>query len=151
MEGLGALLAHVVSLGDVLYLSGPLGSGKTTMARGFIRARGHQGKVKSPTFTLVEPYTLVSGIIYHLDLYRLDDPGEAEAMGLRDYLDSQAICLIEWPERAGDRMPPATVEVNCDISGVGRSVRIRADKVLRQQLTVELVANPAENAAEIID
>ena len=85
-----------------------------------LRGLGHRGAVTSPTYTLVEPYSLCGLTVYHLDLYRIDDPGELEFIGLRDMFDEHSLCLIEWPERAADRLPVADMTIVIEISGHGR-------------------------------
>ena len=99
MEALGAALAARLHEVRLIGLRGELGAGKTTLVRGLLRALGHAGPVKSPTFTLVEPYALAEAVLYHLDLYRLNDPEELEFLGLRDYLQGRNVCIVEWPER----------------------------------------------------
>ncbi|MFO7640346.1 MAG: tRNA (adenosine(37)-N6)-threonylcarbamoyltransferase complex ATPase subunit type 1 TsaE [Candidatus Competibacteraceae bacterium] len=125
-ETLGARLAAVLTPGCVIYLHGELGAGKTTLARGLIQALGHRGTVKSPTYTLVEPYQLGEWRLFHWDLYRLVDPGELEFLGLRDQFDGQAVLLIEWPERGQGELPAADVEVKLRYAGAGRAGRMEA-------------------------
>jgi tRNA threonylcarbamoyladenosine biosynthesis protein TsaE len=104
---LGAAVAEALGprAGAVIYLEGPLGAGKTTLARGLLRALGVEGTIRSPTYTLLEPYELAGKTLVHLDLYRLVDPAELEPLGLRDYPPERCWWLIEWPERAGTRLP----------------------------------------------
>lgn len=109
----------------IIYLQGELGAGKTTLARGFLRALGHQGPVRSPTFTLIETYELADLKIFHVDLYRLNDPEEIEFIGLRDYFANDVIGLIEWPERAAGLLPPANLVCNIAIQGSARVVRLQ--------------------------
>lgn len=125
-ERLGARLAKAALPGLVIYLQGELGTGKTTLVRGFLRCLGHQGKVRSPTYTLVEPYRFGNAMVYHLDLYRLADPAELDAIGVRDYFDGKAIMLIEWPERGGSELAPPDLRVRLSYSPGGRDAALQA-------------------------
>jgi tRNA threonylcarbamoyladenosine biosynthesis protein TsaE len=110
---LGAAIARALGErpGAVVHLEGPLGAGKTTLARGLLRALGVTGTIRSPTYTLLEPYELGARTVVHLDLYRLNDPRELEPLGLRDYPRERCWWLIEWPERGGDRLPPPDLQL----------------------------------------
>lgn len=122
MEHFGAELLVAMQHQGVIYLVGDLGMGKTTLSRGVIRAAGHQGNVKSPTYTLVEPYEQEGGTIYHFDLYRLTDPEELEYMGIRDYFSDVSLCLIEWPEKGKGLLAEADLSVTLEVQEEGRSI-----------------------------
>jgi tRNA threonylcarbamoyladenosine biosynthesis protein TsaE len=126
MLELGKLLAEACKESCIIYFIGELGAGKTTLIRGFLQSLGFQGVIKSPTYTLVEPYELSQTPIYHFDLYRLQDPEELEYIGVTDYFTNEAICLIEWPERGQPMLPKA--DLNCEIKVVdtGRDVTLTA-------------------------
>jgi len=126
MERLGTELAQRFQAGLVIFLHGPLGAGKTTLVRGMLHGLGHAGAVKSPTYTLVEPYRLAGMEVFHFDLYRLRDPEELEFIGLRDYLEGGGVCLVEWAERGAGRLPPPDVEISIGQAGAGRMVRLQA-------------------------
>src|SRR3982751_2375984 len=123
---LGAALAGGVTPGRGLHLSGELGSGKTTLVRGLLRALGVTGPIKSPTYAWVEPYALSSLDLYHFDFYRIADQNAWLSSGLRDYFGPQATCSVEWPERAGDLLPPPDVSVRLEYEGEARRARIEA-------------------------
>ena len=124
--GFGEKLAQVLQPGLFVALSGELGSGKTTLARGILRGLGYEGKVKSPTYTLVEVYELSRLDLYHFDLYRFKDSRELLEAGFRDDFDSRNVCLVEWPERAKDLLPIADLSVALAEERGGRHVRIGA-------------------------
>jgi len=108
----------------VMYLQGNLGAGKTTLCRGVIQGLGHTGNVKSPTYTLVEPYALPTGAVYHFDLYRLRDPAELEYLGVEDYFDHGLLCLVEWPDRGHGIVPPADIQLTLRKEGEGRCLAL---------------------------
>jgi tRNA threonylcarbamoyladenosine biosynthesis protein TsaE len=110
-EAFGARLAAFLPGVHLIYVRGPLGAGKTTLVRGLLTGLGHTGPVTSPTFTMIEPYEVAGVALFHFDLYRIEDPAELEFLGLRDYLQSENVCIVEWPERAGDVLPPPDLDV----------------------------------------
>lgn len=123
----GAALARAIGdSGAIVYLQGDLGAGKTTLSRGLIRALGHVGPVKSPTYTLVEPYENFDFPLYHFDLYRLSDPEEVEFLGVDDYFEPPALCLIEWPQRGQGYLPRADIEISLAAEGDGRRITWQA-------------------------
>jgi tRNA threonylcarbamoyladenosine biosynthesis protein TsaE len=123
-ERLGGLLAASCPAACIVYLQGDLGTGKTTLVRGFLRALGHTGNVKSPTYTLLEPYELTDRSCYHFDLYRLADPDELEFLGIQDLLSDRAILLVEWPERGEGLLPPADLLIRLQHAGRARRISI---------------------------
>ena len=151
MVELGGGWAAGIGGGAVVFLDGDLGAGKTTLARGILRGLNYAGAVTSPTYTLVERYDAGARTVYHFDLYRLREPAELEATGLRDWLDGEAIILIEWPERGGDALPAPDIRVDirygdgdcarrvwvdCDLPGPGGVAGVASGAA-----TVETVAD----------
>ena len=123
---LGKALAAGALPGRVLHLRGELGAGKTTLVRGLLRALGYAGRVKSPTYTLVEPYALSSLHFYHFDFYRFKDRSEWLSSGFREYFNPQAFCVVEWPEKAGELLGPPELDVHLQFSGEGRKASLEA-------------------------
>ena len=121
---LGAALAAGIAPGRVLHLCGELGTGKTTLVRGLLRALGVSGPIKSPTYTWVEPYSISRLDLYHFDFYRFDDRSAWLSSGLREYFRADAVCIVEWPERVGDALPAPDVAVALSYAGEARSARV---------------------------
>ncbi|MDG1851566.1 MAG: tRNA (adenosine(37)-N6)-threonylcarbamoyltransferase complex ATPase subunit type 1 TsaE [Gammaproteobacteria bacterium] len=124
----------------LLTLSGNLGSGKTTLSRGLIQSYGHSGAVKSPTYTLVEPYEIGDKRIYHFDLYRMEDPEELEFIGLWDYLTEEALIIIEWPEKAFGVLPPADLAIQLEPQEKGRKITCSANTLPGETMLKKLSA-----------
>lgn len=143
-ELIGMALSRVVPSSCLIYLTGDLGAGKTTLARGFLRGLGHTGSVKSPTYTLIEPYEIGNRRCYHLDLYRLSDPDEIEFLGLRDMLQDDAIMLVEWPEQGQGALPEPDLLIRIRYLEDGRELVIEAETDsgarLMEKLALELDA-----------
>ncbi len=134
-----------------VYLEGDLGAGKTTLTRGILRAYGHEGAVKSPTYTLVEPYEFGLKRVYHLDLYRLADPEELEFIGGRDVLSDDALCIIEWPSRGEGWLPAPDLRLSLAVGEVGRQLTLRAEseqgKGILQALAAHVSSHQSQDGA----
>jgi tRNA threonylcarbamoyladenosine biosynthesis protein TsaE len=127
MQDFGAQLATAIGKIDaplLMLLNGDLGAGKTTISRGLLQGLGHQGAVKSPTYTLVEPYELDIGVVYHFDLYRLIDSEELEHIGFSDYLSEAKLCIIEWPENGGSYIPQPDISIDISVYQSGRRLTL---------------------------
>tara|TARA_Y100000588_G_C13937678_1_gene788638 strand:- start:328 stop:792 length:465 start_codon:yes stop_codon:yes gene_type:complete len=127
MEALGGAIADAATVALTVHLSGELGAGKTTLVRGYMRRLGYKGAVKSPTFTLVESYTLDNRVVHHFDLYRLEDPEELEFIGLDEYFEVGADCLVEWPDHGRSGLPDPDIEIYLGTCGVKRVAKLSAD------------------------
>ncbi len=123
----GAALAQALAPGLTIYLDGELGAGKTTLVRGVLRGLGYAGKVKSPTYTLVELYTVSSLYLYHFDFYRFADPREWVDAGFREHFNPDTVCFVEWPEKAGEFLPIPDVRIALSVVDEGRSLQIKAE------------------------
>lgn len=145
-EAFGALLSQHLKAPAIVYLSGPLGAGKSTLVRSFLRALGVSGSIKSPTYALVEPYTFSSYSIYHFDFYRFFDENEWEESGFRDYFQEKSICLVEWPEKARAVLPVPDLEISlsyCHLSPGGEVDQGR-------QITVQAKSEQGELALSLL-
>lgn len=123
----GTALAQALAPGLTIYLDGELGAGKTTLVRGVLRGLGYAGKVKSPTYTLVELYTVSSLYLYHFDFYRFADPREWVDAGFREHFNPDTVCFVEWPEKAGEFLPIPDVRIALSVVDAGRSLQIKAE------------------------
>ena len=137
--------------GATVFFYGDLGSGKTTLCRGVLQAWGHNTAVKSPTYTLVEPYRYSGTDIYHFDLYRLGDPEELEYIGIREYFDREAICLVEWPERGAGMLAEADLELVIGLKKSGRKLEVTASTPRGQNMLRQLASTGAlsDDSSEI--
>ncbi|MGE5027261.1 MAG: tRNA (adenosine(37)-N6)-threonylcarbamoyltransferase complex ATPase subunit type 1 TsaE [Betaproteobacteria bacterium] len=125
-EAFGAELAKVLKPGLMIALSGDLGSGKTALVRAMLRALGYSGKVKSPTYTLVEFYVISRLYLYHFDFYRFNDPDEWHEAGFREYFNENSVCFVEWPEKAGGLLPSPDLGIFLEIREPGREITVEA-------------------------
>ena len=141
MQAFGEKIAQVIGQINaplLILLNGDLGAGKTTLSRGILNGLGHRGSVKSPTYTLVEPYDLEIGKVFHFDLYRLVDPEELYDIGFNDYLTESQLCMIEWPDKGGSLLPNADISLQINSNGTGRQVILTAQTSLGSQCVNEL-------------
>ena len=142
LEAFAGRMAKCSNLDLVIFLQGNLGAGKTTFARGFLRGCGYQGLVKSPTYTLVEPYSLDDDKrVYHFDLYRLSHGEELEFAGIRDYFDGESVSLIEWPEKAEGYLPEPDIICQLDYQGHGREINVSAVTVKGNDVVLRMFPN----------
>lgn len=135
---LGQRLAKALSQATIIYLQGDLGAGKTTLTRGIMRAMGHEGKVKSPTYTLVEPYQIGHWQINHFDLYRLADPEELEFIGIRDYFVENCVSIVEWPDKGEGMLPKPDLEIHLSYAGVQRQATLCAHSAIGETVITKL-------------
>ena len=134
----GAALAPHLVPGMVIYLSGELGAGKTTLARGILRGLGYDGRVKSPSYALVEPYKLSRLYLYHFDFYRFTSPRELGEAGFREHFGPDSVCLVEWPENAAGMLPAADIRTMIRVVGSGRQLEIDADTEIGRRCIAQL-------------
>ncbi len=138
---LASRLATALDDGMVIYLHGDLGAGKTSFARAFLRALGVGERVKSPTYSLIESYRLKDRTAWHLDLYRIADPGELEWLGLDALADPSALVLVEWPERGKGALPAPDLQIDLAYAGLGRSIRVAGLTPRGEHLLAQLAAD----------
>jgi len=137
----GGQLAGGCSMGAIIYLHGQLGAGKTTLVRGLLRHMGHEGPVRSPTYSIVEHYRFQDQFVYHFDLYRLGDPEELEFMGIRDYFRQQNICLVEWAENGSGILPRADLIIKIHYQDAGQR-RLHIEPVSQRGRDIYLIIEP---------
>lgn len=129
-QALGIALAKAVAPGLVIYLHGDLGAGKTELTRAMLNGMGHTGRVKSPTYTLIEPYEInlnqMPVIVAHFDLYRMADPEEFLDAGFREYFNTSNICIVEWPEKGDAVLPPPDIHITLTVTNNGRNVELNS-------------------------
>lgn len=143
MRALGARFADAIRAADplkplIVGLSGDLGAGKTTLVAGFLAALGHAGAVRSPTYTLIEPYRLAGRDVYHCDLYRLRDPAELDDLGLRDLAVERSVLLVEWPERSAERLGAIDVQLRLAYTDTGRRIDIAAGSAAGREVAAAI-------------
>ena len=146
---LGAALARAGLRRGAVYLAGELGTGKTTLVRGFLRAAGVNGTIRSPTFTLVEEYRIGAMTVNHYDLYRLSDPEELEFLGLRDHLAGDSLCFFEWPERGADLLPEPRLEIRLEHAAGGPQADIRRVRCTGSELGARELLERARRALHV--
>ena len=150
MVAFGRALGLVARPEATIFLQGNLGMGKTTLCRGVVQSFGHTGVVKSPTYTLVEPYDFGDGLVYHFDLYRLADPEELEYLGIRDYFSAPSLRLIEWPDKGEGVLPAADLELTLDLEGPGRRISVKPYNDQGRKIVEALSDNLTETLAEAV-
>lgn len=144
----GELLATQLVPGMLVFLDGELGAGKTTLARGIAWGLGHSGAVKSPTYTLVEPYESLRIPLYHFDLYRLGDPQELEFLGVGDYFRDDALVVVEWPERGVGYLPSPDLEIHIAVDEGGRVLTLTAQSDVAVRCVHVVLGDAGESARE---